>query len=531
MCHADAGTRRRALVLAAVGAALALRALELRLPAMTRPFWEDEVHHNDSILGSRSLLDLREHVGPQNQPLLEYALRKLVWFRLFGHQERALRLPNLVASVCTPLAAFLLAFRLLERAGEPPLAALLGASLAGLWLTGQPAEVYLGAEARHYSLVSLFSVLWCSLLVFGGGVGRLPFLAASLAFANTHFFAVPLGLAGLGLRALSASRPRHLQVAIWCAVDMLALVFLTRAVNAPAWFWLTHLTPGGHSLRLAEGMTGGLMVWRDYGAYLGFPVAAAVLWLGLAATGVRDRAARTTAFLGLIFLPACFVAMRMRSTYPFGDRYFTPFLGLGFVTLLLAFRHGRAAALRISRGALNGRAAAGLATVALLAGFGAPGHLAALVPDALALRPVPRNFSPYFRIAGELKARGAPLLVIHNHCWADDIYRMYLTRIGRPFRGDFTVTDSLDCLTPGPQVRELLGRTLADSPRTLIILADLERAWPTGPTRPRGPWRASVRRVDEPVSAWIIRGARDVSEVRQIARAVGYTSIEHLFIK
>ena len=56
-----------------------IRALEIRLPSITRSFWEDEIHHNYLILWADNLYQLLKHIGAQSQPFLDYFLRKIVW--------------------------------------------------------------------------------------------------------------------------------------------------------------------------------------------------------------------------------------------------------------------------------------------------------------------------------------------------------------------------------------------------------------------------------------------------------------------
>jgi hypothetical protein len=232
----------------------------------------------------------------------------------------------------------------------------------------------------------------------------------------------------------------------------------------------------------------------------------------------RDAAAATAIGLGLI--PLLLVSARLHSAYGFFDRYYTPFFGLGFVTLLLALDAAR----RVLPRRRPWLAAA--AAILLLAWQGAGKDLAGLVPGFKNLRQPPRNFSPYFRIYEDIKREPGPLLLIHSHCHGEDIPLMYLQYVGRPYTEGYTIIDAMHCATERLDGRLALERFVAVHPEGLIVLDDKERDR-SDPRAPRGDWEAKVRRVpSEPVSVWLIRGARSVGEVRRIARAVGFDSIE-----
>ncbi len=505
----------RRVVLAALVAAVSLRAFELRWAGMTRPFWEDEVHHNYAILATSGWGAMREAIAAQNQPILEYAIRRAFWVPVLGHDERALRLPALAMSLLTPAAGAFVAHRVLAVAAGAGGLPWLGAALAGGWLAGHSVEVRLGVEARHYALVALASVGWFALWVWGGRVRAPVFFAASLAFANLHFFALPLVLAGFGLRALDAAPGRRGAAWVSATGQALVLLALTIIVNRPAWHAMTLGTPGGQPADLLYGLTGAGAVWRGLAEYLAFPAPVWLLWIGLALAARRDPAARRIVLVAFVVLPAFFVVARMKSMHTFNDRYYAPFLGLGLVTLVAALARGGAmlAAWRPRR-----RHVGWLAAAVLLLAFRIPSHAAALGPDALRLTPAPRNFSPWFAAFEELKRQGAPLLVLHNHRWADNIPLLYLGYLGAPATKPYAVLDAVGCLVPPARVRRVIAETLRAEPATVIVLDQKEHAC-EGPGRPL----AGVRRVaDAPVCIWMVRGAASPAGVGAIARAVGF---------
>jgi len=149
----------------ALAGLLVVRALDLRVPEMTRPVWEDEVHHNYVILASADMGQLRHNSRYlfQYQPLFDFWTRKTLWFPFLGINERAMRIPALVYGVALVLLVY--AFALISFAVRMKLwwAALL-AFCAALWVVNNPTMVHFSAEARHYSLIALASTLWCGLL-------------------------------------------------------------------------------------------------------------------------------------------------------------------------------------------------------------------------------------------------------------------------------------------------------------------------------------------------------------------------------
>src|SRR4051812_26925333 len=55
-----------------------------RLPGIYSGLWEDEIHHNEPILAFSRLSGIRKGIAMQNKPLLDYAVRKLIFTKKVG---------------------------------------------------------------------------------------------------------------------------------------------------------------------------------------------------------------------------------------------------------------------------------------------------------------------------------------------------------------------------------------------------------------------------------------------------------------
>jgi len=513
---AQALSRAAALL---VGLCALLRALELRLAVFARPLWEDEVHHNYAILKSPSLSGMREE--PlflwQYQPLLDHALRKLVWFPLLGHDERALRLPSLFWGLSLVAALFALALAQLRQRGLSSPAALLLALCAALWAAGSPEAIHEATEARHYSFVALASLLWFAALLLAEGPRHKRLAAASLLFANLHFFSLPmisLAYAGLAAGALREGRRRD---AMLFSAALGAVLLCTLAVNEPQLALLMQRPPGVRTTTtLGPALRGAGELWLAYQSQLSLPLPAWGLWLGLAAAARFAPRLRALPLLAGLFagLPLFFVYFRLRSAYPFYPRYYAAFFGLGAVSLLMVLDAGAALLEQAPRSA---RALALVATALL---FGLPAHALGLVRDARGMKLPPANFSPYFVEYEALKQRARPLLVLQSHCFASDIPMLYLRFQGAPAQEGFTVLDSNGCGLELPLARGYLRELLArPGPPALLVLDQKEE--PCSGAQPAA--GLSMQRLPGVEGCvWTLDAPRSLAEVRAAADAVGF---------
>jgi hypothetical protein len=256
-----------------------------------------------------------------------------------------------------------------------------------------------------------------------------------------------------------------------------------------------------------------------------------VALLAFAAARIERGKVLRLLVLSFIVVPFLFVYFRLRSDYPFGPRYFTPFFGLGFAMLLTVAECALAAISRAAT-AMDRRWVTTLGAVIVgvtaLLTFGVP-HTLAKVADRSGLRVPASNFSPYFQLYGELRASQRPLFVLHSHCWANDIPLLYLQYVGgETYRAGYQVADSKGCETRASDAREALRSFLEVNPRGLVVLDDKERDCSTS-VNPSVAGEARVERVRLPVCVWTISGASSIDEVRAVAEAVGFPFVEGVF--
>ena len=535
-----AGTRTRAmgyLLVAALAGLLVVRALELRVPEMTRSFWEDEVRHNHAILASADMREFRqrgEYVA-MYQPLFDFWARKAFWFPLLGIDERAMRMPALVYGVGLVLLVY--AFALISFADRMRLwwAALL-AFCAALWIVDNPTMVHFSAEARHYSLIAFASTLWCGLLFLHEGRPRLLFAAATLLFANVHFFSLPIIAGGYALLLLREARRREFRWIPFHLLVCFAVFACTRWINDGPFYHLLHHTPTAlgvvdGTLRHPLGMPifkAAFEVWLDYSKFLALPPTAWAVWLAMLVVVAIRRAWRWIPFLAVVFLalPAFFLYVRLRSDYPFRPPYFSVFTGLGLVSLLGALGFGLDGWEWLARHLSPRRraAAAGVVFGVVALGLGLPAFATHLVTDRGGIHRVEPNFSPYFLAYDEIAKEGKPVFVLHNHCWTDCIPTMYFDHI-IPQEGVFrTTADASDCETRIPLARERLSAFLREyGPRDGFVVLDQKEESCRDRPVPSIPFPGTVEKVTSVQDCmWKVRGARSLEELGVVAAAVGF---------
>lgn len=540
------GRRARAVgsvLVVLLGALLLVRALELRMPGMSRPFWEDEIHHNAPILSTGTVGELLDHrdFRMMCQPLLDSVLRQQLWFPLLGVDERALRVPALAYGVAQVLLVY--AFAIVAFASRLRLvyAAWLAFG-ATIWIVDNPTQIHDSAEARQYTLVGLASMLWCGLLFLHGGRPRWLFAFATLLFANAHFFSLPVIAGGYAMKLAGELRRRAVRPVVFDVLVLLAVVVATLVWNVGPLETLLERTPtqAGMSVPLDRALDASIAsaafdLWRDYDVFLALPVSAWIAWVGMLALCAHRREARWLPFLSavLVVLPAFFVYVRLRSDYPFKPAYFTPFLGFGLVTLLavadLALEFWESLARRISPRARSALAGAALVAPALV--MGVPAFAQGLSAERGALARVERNFSPWYAAYREVGREHKPVFVLHSHCWTSDVPRTYLNRLVPPsnvFRG---AADSKGCRPDAAVTRIMLLRFLAEYGSTggFVLLDERESSCQGRAASPID-FPGSVERLSSvDLCMWKVRGARSLRDLRVAAAAVGFPAAPAFF--
>jgi hypothetical protein len=543
--------RRRRVWILVVGLALPLLvgALELRLPKMTRPIWEDEVHHNEIVLAAHSIAEFDDSgmYRSQMQPKLDFAMRKLVWFPLFGVNERAMRLPALVWGLALVLFVYGSLIVFLRELLALRLAVIL-AAVGSLWIVRHPMEVLYATEGRHYSLIAFASTVWFSLLLMFGGKPRWLFGAASLLFANTHFFALPLIAGGYGLQLLRELRCRAYRwIPFHALICWLVYECMVRFNAAPLEALFSEppgATVAPHvalwQLFQLPNLEAGLALWLDYARALAVPPATWAIWLVMLGDAIWHRRARWLATLAalFVFVPSLFAYMKFRSSYPFGVRYFSAFFGLGLVAVAAGFDvallrwQALAARLPEARRAPTGA----LAVIALAVLFSAPRFAYDLVADTGALHRVPKNFSPYFRAYSEIVDDQRSAFVVHTHCYANDIPAMYfyfMVRAARPewphnlwlYWGDAIACDEPLASLKG-KLRDFMAAHVAQG--GVIVLDDKERDCGSR-LAPVVLGPVTVERFRS-VSAcmWKVSGVSTLDQLARIAELVQFSAARNL---
>jgi hypothetical protein len=537
-------TAQHGFVLALLGFVLVLRALELRLPGMTRPFWQDEIHHNEPVLASPTLQALRHNAMYLSmfQPLFDFWTRKVFWFPAFGVNERALRLPALVYGLVLVLCVFALFFTFLMRRIGSTWAALV-AALATLWIVDNPVAIYNATEGRHYMLVTLASVLWFALLFLFDGKPRPLFAVVTLLFANTHFFALPLIAAGYLLQLLRELRaqkyawiPFHLLVcvAVYACTAFINREPLVALLARPPGMVREHTSPS--AMFSMPVLRNGLALWLEYARALAVPsVVGAWTWPAWAFIGVAAfvrRRARWVPMLlvGLVGLPAFFTYVRLRSSYGFESRYFTPFFGLGIVTiaaslevLLDEWSRVRARYTRVREPARW----LGLGVMALL--FGAPAFAFHLFGDLGTLRRIPKDFSPAYFASREVVDDGRPTLILHEHCWADDMQAIYYQHLLPPSRAPINWVDLRGCPASPTEIKQRVQRFLDETSSAGVVVIDRKEADCSGQPLPLVPAPLSLERFRSVTSCvWKLHGAQTRAQLADVASALGLEAASSL---
>lgn len=464
---------KRTALLAAAGLLL-LRAFGRYQIWFTRPWRGDPGNHNYAVLAGESL---REAVRTQMQPLLEYWLRAKVWLPVLGLNERGFRLPGAFYGLALVAIAMLLAHRKFR---EKPFAAAAVSLAVGAWLSGSDWVAWEATGGRHYALVALFSVLWFSVAFLDLGFPRWALPAVSLAFVNTHFFALPLVGAYYLLR-------RDWKPA-------LAIVAVTAALNWPA---LSHLllrfpaetqaprplSQGSAFAIIAEG-------WKQFWV--------PALWVALAgATALLWKPRRRNGYwlFPLLIVPAEIALIHFCSAYPFKERYHAVFLGQVFVLMLV----GCEGILEMSG---RWKAAAALA---LLLFFAVPGALY----EGARVRPrVPAaNFTDTWAAYTKIAALGAESLIIHEQAKGDvRLARFYLTAQGLELPRLFG--------TPSVSEGEKFEAALARESKASLVLDGLGRET----CREVAPARL-LHKGERCVL--VLSGGTDLGEVERVARLAG----------
>ena len=480
------------------------------------------------------------------QPLLDYVLRKYLWFPAFGHQEFGLRFPAFAYSVFAAALVFFIAYRVLRRSPLEKQWATLGAGLIGLWFAYNGLEISYATEARHYSLVLLMSTVWVSSFVFFTTPAGYPiFLTASVLFLNTHFFSYPLVAAGLAYELGKKLRRGEADSARRLAIFAFAAFALSIALNLPAFSRLIFIPPslGVVDPAFTNRFQSMLDLYQRFFSYLEFPLFSAGVWLFLFAGTMllfrrtfprgRERLRR----LGLLFflvVPFTFFIVRSSTNYFFYDRYFTPFFGLGVVLLILLVDSGLVLLQTVmANWPISARNVRRATAVALSALF-----IFLIQRDAVHWTTVispNQNFTGTAALFDYVKKRGEPTVFVISPCWAALVVNFYWRFIGqrphaspawlRPGTHPVTETDCLlENLDEGQPGARLVERVLKQGPVS-VVLFDLMQVCDRAVVQSSDPG-VRVRRAfsygptfKERSCVFLVEGVKTLKQLREVSQA------------
>ncbi len=323
------------LIVLAILSIFFIRALELRLPLLDKPYWEDEIHENHTLLSSISVSHLRQKTYFLMSPILSYLIKYKIWFTLFECHELGLRLPSLIYGMATICILFIFFVFWGKQQKYPVFLIALCTLIILMWITYNEVEIYYAAEARFYSFVSMVSLIWFG-VYFLTRPQYYTLALTSLVFANTHFFALPLILTAYMCEVIIAIKKRDGKSVIIHILTVCLIILMTVSINYYAWKFLFLRPPGKVSNTfLASIIPGFGLVKMYYTEYLSLPFSFPfyIIFLPLLPF-IREERIQKLFFFIFLTLPTLFILYRMNSNYEYHLRYYSPYFGVGAVLLI-----------------------------------------------------------------------------------------------------------------------------------------------------------------------------------------------------
>jgi hypothetical protein len=431
------------LYLAGIGilAMLFFHALELRLPGITKNFWQDEMQHNFSVIHPTHLKWMLQLISSQQQPFLDYFLRKYFWVMMFGHNEITLRIPSIIYSLGTVSLCFTVPFYFLKNRNLPTFYVLAASVITALFALNNPTEIRYSVEARHYSFASFASVIWISIFLFYNGKHKnLLFALASFLLFNIHFFSIPLILGGYTyIIADSLFRKAYKE----CVISFLFFVgvfAISIGINYQAFLHMMSRPPGAvdANYSIAESIDLGLNKYRTFMTrYMFLYFSPLVLFL-INLVFIRRPENQKLILLTFIIMPLFLIYVSTRSDYGFVLRYYTPFFGIGLGLLTLALynvynmiEHVQHFIKDRKKLSIIRNSIATIFIGFILVSFNVQSFLASLAGDHDRIKLPPKNFSEYYQIYQEIKEPRVPLFIINSQGWGDFTVYLYMRWMGK----------------------------------------------------------------------------------------------------
>jgi hypothetical protein len=408
--------------------------------------WEDEVHYNFQFLHARNFYELWGGIAPFLRPVLDYALRKWVWFSAWGLtvSERSLAL----------VALFYAGINLFLVSSAPWTRSRLINASAFLLLAFCSTEVAFATEAQSYSFISLSSTVLvlafigsCELLSEKRWLSSISLMFAGWLMAlNAHFFSWPMALIFMMCYIWHFSTALDLPQ-VTRRTKQLILVsgigfVLTLVVNKPPLFVLLNSPPAPAASLYLD--------WQRLWEIVSQPWA----WIGLSsilyiplALGAISHPERAKRFVGLALLLSLFpvklamvIFMMAKSNYPIFDRYLIMFV----TPSIFLFMIGVEAVSMHLELAKRGVGTLFLCSVLFGLGWNVRVHMAEVPSRAqvglMKLKGAP-NFSQVHDFFNQIKRENVPTLAVTNHCSGADVPILYLNHISPNFGKRTTVVN------------------------------------------------------------------------------------------
>jgi hypothetical protein len=297
-------------------------------------------------------------------------------------------------------------------------------------------------------------------------------------------------------------------------------------VNWPAFQRLISSGPGGPPMRqsfatITHALFNAKDLWCQYFNYLAYIFPGLIfIFVPVVLLGARKFKTSTTKlfFMLLIAIPAALFIARINSTYPWGNRYYSPFFGVGFALYVLFFQSLSTWASRTLRMKIA-------VYCLLLAGcfFSSIQIMEKLPKPFFSVIKVPPNFSPYFASMREVQSSNRPILWIHNHCYASDIPLFYFGFL-KPsgYSGGYQVVQSHNCEASMEKNKKTIIAFLRTHPDAQIVLDQKEKDCSSSPREIAGAHRLESNSK----CIWVMDSARSIAEVNQTAQSIGFFMIK-----
>ena len=470
-----------------------------------------------------------------------------------NYTELMLLAPSFIYSLISVCLSFLLSYSIFRASSDSRGLAVAFAALVAIWVVYHPSDMAMAGFARMYVFASLLSLAWFFYYVFVGKTDSFTFFLLSFLFANSHFFAVPIVIAAYSWDAWKAIRKSGWQNGRGLVLQGSAILLSVLLINLPIIPYLFQLAESTRAFDLGVFISESVQIAWGYLKYLSASIGARSHWLGqwywvsattrflreispiliilyLITLFVRRKhePEGKLLYLGLLILPLCFIFFGTRAEggivrSSFSLRYYTPFLGFGFVLGILFLLQVRRTFRYLSRPHSKWR---GFSVAAALIGgliflLVALDIVLGIADDQEQLTVPPANWTDYYLGYSELKNAGRPLLLLSTTPISIqlDIPLFYLEYSEGGFEEYYEIYGST---IDSDFAESRIGHFIRKYPDGIIVLDWLLADCPQS-TPETGDWGASVERVHSGQACiWKIPNASDFREVCQIAQAFSF---------